>query len=66
MVRIDVPYLVARPGRDRATRYYWQPSTALRKLGWRPERLPDDLATTAVARAKTLNAQLDAWRRGEA
>lgn len=64
MARIDVPYLIAKPGKGGATRYFWQPSTTLRKLGWRPERLSDDVGQ-AIERAKELNAQLEAWRKGE-
>lgn len=48
---------------ERDERLYWQPSTALRRAGWRPERLPDDWAA-AAARAQALNAQVDAWRAG--
>lgn len=48
---------------ERDGRLYWQPSTALRRAGWRPERLPDDWAA-AAARAQALNAQVDAWRLG--
>ena len=48
---------------ERGGRLYWQPSTALRREGWRPERLPDDWAA-AAARAQALNAQVDAWRAG--
>lgn len=65
MARIDVPYLIAKPGKKGGTRYFWQPSTALRALGWRPERLPDDVGQ-AIERAKVLNAQLEAWRQGAA
>lgn len=49
---------------ERDGRLYWQPSTELRRQGWRIERLPDDWAA-AVARAQALNRQVDAWRAHE-
>lgn len=52
-------YVIERDGR-----LYWQPSTELRRAGWRSERLPDDWAA-AAARAQALNAQVDAWRAGQ-
>lgn len=55
-----IRYVVERGGR-----LYWQPSTELRRAGWRLERLPDDWAA-AVARAQALNAQVDAWRARQA
>lgn len=54
-------YLVTKPGRAGTMRYFWQPSRALRKEGWRPRRLPDDPAE-AAAMAIALNAELDASR----
>lgn len=65
MARMNIPYLISKPGAGGGTRYFWQPSTALRALGWRPERLADDEAL-AITRAKELNDQVAAWRRGDA
>lgn len=48
---------------ERGGRLYWQPSTELRREGWRLERLAEDWAA-AVARAQALNRQVDAWRAG--
>jgi hypothetical protein len=62
MANMKVRYLITKPGRG-GTRYFWQPSAALRAMGWRPERLPDD-RTQAIARAEQLNAELDGWRDG--
>lgn len=45
--------------------FYWQPSAELRAQGWINHRLPDDRAA-ALAKAESLNLELDAWRRGEA
>lgn len=75
-----IPYLISQPGKGDARRWHWQPGKVLRAAGWRPERLPDGAPTVrvrqgrkvylapaeAVARAKKINAQVDAWRRGEA
>lgn len=68
-MKIKVPYLVTKPGAN-GTRYFWQPSTDLRKLGWKSERLrnadgsPATTLDEAVALAKARNEQLDAWRKG--
>jgi integrase len=45
-------------------RYYWQPAKALRLQGWRNQTLPQDRAA-ALAKAESLNLEVDAWRRGE-
>ena len=57
---MKIRHFIPRGGR----RFYWQPSNELRACGWRPQRLPDDLGA-AVAKAEALNAEVDAWRRGE-
>ncbi|HEV7371252.1 hypothetical protein [Arenibaculum sp.] len=70
-MKIKVPYLVARPGAAGATRYFWQPASRLRDLGWKTERLvkPDGTPAAtldeAIELAKAKNEQLAAWRRGE-
>ena len=62
-IKIKVPYLVTRKGRGGVLRFFWQPSAALRAKGWRPVSLgTDDLA--AIAGARQLNADLQAWREG--
>jgi integrase len=63
MARIKVRYLVAKPGRDGAVRWFWQPAKALRAAGWHAERLPD-VPADAIAAAERRNAELDAWRAG--
>lgn len=71
-MKIKVPYLISKPGANGATRYFWQPSTELRRLGWRPARLvhpdgrPAATLDEAVELAKLRNAELDAWRNGGA
>ena len=60
-----IRYFVRKPGRTGRSRHYWQPSKDLRKAGWEPLRLSDDLAqalTEAIAR----NEQLDQWKLGRA
>ncbi|ABC22540.1 hypothetical protein [Rhodospirillum rubrum] len=59
MAKLKVRYFVEKPG----ARYFWQPSATVRALGWRSERLPDDLSA-AITRAEQLNAELDTWRSG--
>ena len=63
MAKVKVRYFVKLRGAE-GPRYFWQPSGTLRELGWKSERLPEDL-TAAIARAQQLNAELDAWRKGE-
>lgn len=60
MAQIKVPYLIRR-----GQVFYWQPSNILRAAGFRPQRLPDD-ETGAIARARQLNLELEAWRGGKA
>jgi hypothetical protein len=65
MARMKIRHLVARDNADGTRRFYWQPSSPLRAEGWNTERLPDEQAA-AIARAELLNADVDAWRKGEA
>lgn len=64
MAKIKIPFFVphARGGK---TLFYWQPSQKLRALGWTPVRLSDDEAT-AIDQARARNAELEAWRAGQA
>lgn len=64
MSRPKVRYLIAKPGRSGRVRWFWQPSADLRARGWHPHRLADELGQ-AITEAEKLNADLDAWRRGE-
>lgn len=45
--------------------YKWEPSTKLRRLGYKTVMLGDDLVS-AIQAAEALNAELDAWRAGAA
>lgn len=64
MANVKIPYLVGRRNRDGSVRYYWQPWTALRAQGWKTMPLGADEGQ-AIAEARRLNAELEAWRRGE-
>jgi len=64
MANIKVKFFTTKPGRGGSERYFWEPSPTLRKLGWRGERLPADLAQ-AIERAREINRQVEAWRKGE-
>jgi len=64
MANLKIPYLVARGNRDGTRRFYWQPWTALRAQGWKTVPLGADEGR-AIAEARRLNAELEAWRRGE-
>lgn len=54
-----IRHLVTKPG----DRHYWQPSAALRRAGFAPRRLDDDLAS-ASKQAMQINMQVDTWREG--
>jgi hypothetical protein len=56
-----VRHLVEKPGAH-GPRWFWQPSTALRKAGWRSQRLPAGTLAEAIDRAEALNRDLDTWR----
>lgn len=64
MAKLRVRYLVAKP-RKGGVAHYWQPWKSLRKAGFLPRRLSDDLPE-AVRQAEALNAELDAYYRGSA
>jgi hypothetical protein len=59
-----VRYVTSRETGGGDLRYYWQPSNELRAQGWRARPLGKDLPS-ALVRAEELNADVDAWRRGE-
>ncbi|WP_158305978.1 tyrosine-type recombinase/integrase [Azospirillum sp. B510] len=64
-----MPYLIEKRG-SAGPLWFWQPSTELRKAGWRSERLrhsdgrPAATLDEAVELAKLRNAELAAWRKG--
>lgn len=64
MVKVRVRHLIRKRLKSGRTLLYWQPSAALRKHGFQPRRLSDEIAT-AIAEAEELNRKVDAWRRGE-
>lgn len=59
MAKIKVRHLIKR-----GSCYYWQPSSALRRAGWKCHRLSDTMEA-AIAEAEKINAELDSWRIGE-
>jgi integrase len=67
--RFKIRYLVQKPQKG-TTLFYWQPSLALRRLGFATRRLAErtNRLEDAITEAERLNAELDAWRagRGEA
>lgn len=74
MASMKVPYLVILlGGKAKPPRYFWQPSATLRAAGWRQQRVPADwrglhdpaaLEAAAMAKARALNAEVNAWRSG--
>lgn len=63
MATIELPYFRRSTNQDGSTRFYWEPSKALRKAGWRPERLPD-LELDAIAAARAKNERVEQWQLG--
>lgn len=61
MATRKIPYLIEKKNPDGTVRHYWQPSSALRAAGWKPQRLPDDV-NRADQMARELNEELAAWR----
>lgn len=59
MAKIKVRHLIKR-----GECYYWQPSSALRRAGWKCRRLADTMEA-AIAEAEKINAELDGWRAGK-
>ncbi|TVR83492.1 MAG: hypothetical protein EA405_04320 [Rhodospirillales bacterium] len=62
MAKIHIRYLVQKKFK-KGIDYYWQPSAELRAVGFRPQRLADDIET-AIRQAEKLNRQVDDWRKG--
>ncbi|OEJ63871.1 tyrosine-type recombinase/integrase [Magnetovibrio blakemorei] len=60
-----IRHFVSKKQKSGHVLYYWQPTNMLRKNGFLPRRLNDDLET-AKLEAKTLNRELDTWRNGGA
>lgn len=74
MSTIKVRYLICLPGAGALPRWFWQPSSKLRRLGFGPQRVPRDwrdhadpsaLQAAAIAAAQELNARLDRRREAE-
>jgi len=64
-MRTRVRYLVKKPGgKGGSPLFYWRPSQELAAAGWKHRRLSDDEAE-ATGQAEAINANVDAWRKGE-
>ena len=72
MATIKIKHWVTRPApASGLPRHFWQPSPGLRKLGWKPQRVPLDwhryddagqLELAAIARVRELNEDADSSR----
>jgi hypothetical protein len=68
-----IRYLVGKKGAENTTRWWWQPSGALRAEGFKPVRLARDDRTPwgkpppgpVCNEADLWNARLDAWKKGK-
>ncbi|MFZ4687887.1 MAG: tyrosine-type recombinase/integrase [Polymorphobacter sp.] len=65
MATFTIQYLTTRPGRHGVTRFYWQPSAALKKAGWQLVTLGTD-QDTAIKATQRLNDQVAEWKAGGA
>lgn len=66
MANFRVPFLVERkPARGGASSWYWQPSAALARAGWKPLALGKTF-DAALKAAQARNAEVDAWQNGGA
>lgn len=63
MVTFTIQYLTTRAGKHGATRFYWQPSAALKRAGWALVSLGTD-QDTAIKAAQALNNQVADWKAG--
>jgi integrase len=65
MGKYSIRYLVAKRQKGHIL-YYWQPSRALRMLGFLPRRLAEQTnrLDDAIIEAERLNHELDRWREG--
>lgn len=78
MATIDIPYFREKPGRGGVKRYFWEPSKALLAAGFEHQRIPAPairealagdaaaLKAAAITAAETLNAGVEAWKKGAA
>lgn len=65
MAQIQIPCLVSRTNKAGITSWYWQPSAALAKAGWKAIPLGKS-QSAAIDAAQKRNEEIDAWRAGGA
>lgn len=65
MANITIPYLVGRTNKRGVTSWYWQPSAALARAGWKPVALGKD-ESAAINAARTRNTTVTQWQAGAA
>jgi hypothetical protein len=63
MAKIDIPFLVGKPTKSGRINWYWQPSAALKRAGWKPVGLGQD-ADAAMDAARGHNRKLAEWKAG--
>ena len=63
MASFTVQFLTSRPGKHGRPRWYWQPSAALQRAGFKLVALGQDEAA-AIDRARQLNHQVEQWKAG--
>ncbi len=63
MANIRVPFLVERAPKTGASSWYWQPSAALARAGWKPLALGKSF-DAALKAAQARNAEVAAWQNG--
>lgn len=60
---IHIPCLVEKPTKRGLSNWYWQPSAALAREGWKPLALGKD-RESAMQAAETRNDEVERWRQG--
>lgn len=63
MAQIRIPCLVGKTNKAGLTSWYWQPSKTLASAGFKAHSLGKDEGA-AIAEARRLNAEVEAWRQG--
>lgn len=63
MAKISIPCLVSKANKAGRINWYWQPSAALKRAGWKSVPLGAD-ADEAIEKARAQNRKVDEWKQG--
>lgn len=65
MAKISIPFLVPKKTAGGRISWYWQPSAALKRAGWKPLALGQD-ESAAFDAARARNKEVEIWQNGGA